>query len=162
MLDSDSVAAATCCTANGIVSTVPVASVSSADMLLKSARNGAEALVKREGRVVVQNFDDGFSLICSAFGGLCGLEMIVNDVGGNYFQESVNGIFLVRLEGAKQAIVVFAELQVSILDEIVEVGASWFAPHAGGPEDGGRDDSLETLNELEPCALVFRVRANAD
>jgi hypothetical protein len=81
--------------------------------------------------------------------------MIVNDVGGDDFQESVNGVFLVRLEGAEQAIVVFAQLQVSILDEIVEVGASWLAPHAGGPEDGGRDDSMEALNELEPGALVF-------
>ena len=61
------------------------------------------------------------SLACAPFCGPRRLEMIVDDIGRNHFQISINGVFVPRLKGPQQMAIVLAEFQVSILDQVVQL-----------------------------------------
>lgn len=67
----------------------------------------------------------------SALGGHRRLEMIVDDVVGHDFQESVNGVFAEGLERAQQTAIALTELEVGVLDEVVDLRPGGFEPMTG-------------------------------
>ncbi len=68
---------------------------------LETLAHDGKAVRRRGRRVVLDGIHDRFCLACPPFHGERGLEMIVDYIGRNHFQESINGIFLSRLEGAQ-------------------------------------------------------------
>jgi len=100
-----------------------------------------------------------FGVPCTPFRGQERLEMIVDDIDRDHLQESINRIFVPRLERSQQTAVVLAELQVGVLDEVVQLRARRFTPAAGSPEDGGGNHHLKSPDEFGPRPLVGRASA---
>lgn len=104
---------------------------------------------------------DGFGLGCASFRGQCAFEMIVDDIGSDHLEKSVNGVFTLRLERPQQPAIVLTELEVGILDQVVELRTRRFAEAARRPQHGRGDDQLEATDELRPRRPVSRARARS-
>ena len=68
---------------------------------LKAAAHNIKAVGAGRFSVDLDRFRDRFRLGRSSLCGQRRLEMIVDDIGRNHFQESKNGIFMPRLERAQ-------------------------------------------------------------
>jgi hypothetical protein len=65
---------------------------------LKTAAHSLEAVGSGCSWLHLHWFHDRFCQACASLCGQGRLEMIVDYIGGNHLQESVNGIFVPRLE----------------------------------------------------------------
>src|SRR3984893_6040252 len=65
---------------------------------------------------------------CSTLGRQRTLEIVVYDIRRNHFQKSIDGFLVQRLEASKQTAVIFAEFQVGILNQVVNLWAGGLAP----------------------------------
>ena len=90
---------------------------------LKTLAHCIKAVGASRFRAHLDWFHDRFRLACAPLCGQRGLEMIMDDIGRNHFQKSINGIFVAGLERPQQAAIALAELQVGILDQVVQLRA---------------------------------------
>ena len=113
-------------------------------------------------RIDLKGLDYRFRLVRAPLHGQGRLVMIVDDIGRDHFQKSVNGIFVPRVEGSQQSVVVFAEFQVGVLDQIVDLRTRGFAPASRRPQYGRSDHGVKAPYELRPRSLIFRASAGPD
>src|ERR1700681_2429099 len=90
------------------------------------------------------------------------LKIVVYNIRRNHFQKSIDGFLVQRLEGSKQTAVIFAEFQVGILNQVVNLWAGGLAPEASGSKHCCSNHNMKSANELGPGALVLRTSASLD
>lgn len=126
---------------------------------LNALADGVKGVGVGRSRTDLDRFSNRFGLGCAALGGECGLEMIAYDIGRDYLEESINGVFSPRLEGSEQTAIVLAKLEVGVLDQVVELDAGWFAKAASRSKHSRSDHQLEATDELGPRGPIFRACA---
>jgi hypothetical protein len=107
-------------------------------------------------------FLDLFELAGAALLGVGGSEVISHYVRGEYFDVAGEGVGVLLLEGAEDAEVVGAELEVGFLEEVVYGLFGGVAESAGGAQDDGGDEAMEAADELFPGFGAARCGAAAD
>src|SRR4030081_1417464 len=127
---------------------------------LKSLHHGVKIVSADRARIDIDRLRQRDS--SSTLGRQRTLEMVVHDIRRNYFQKSIDGFLVQRLEGSKQTAVIFAEFQVGILYQVVNLWAGGFAPEASGSKNCGSNHNMKSAKELGPGALVLRTRASLD
>jgi hypothetical protein len=129
---------------------------------LQPLANPAKAVGAHRSRVDLEGFHNRFRLIRASLHGQRRLVVVVDDVGGHHFQKPVNGVFVPRVERSQQSAVIFAELQVGVLHQIVDLRARRFAPAPRRPQHRRRDHHLKAPYELGPRSLIVRASARPD
>lgn len=107
-------------------------------------------------------FLDLFELAGAALLGVGRFEVIADYVRGEYFDVAGEGVGVLLLEGAEDAEVVSAELEVRLLEEVVYGLFGGIAESAGGAQDDGGDEAMEAADELFPGFGAARCGAAAD
>lgn len=95
-------------------------------------------------------FLDLFELAGAPLLGVGGFEVIADHVRGEDFDVAGEGVGVLLLEGAEDAEVVGAELEVGFLEEVVYGLFGGIAESAGGAQDDGGDEAMEAADELFP------------
>src|ERR1700704_6353074 len=92
-----------------------------------------------------------------------GLEVIEHYSGRDYFEKSVDRVFMPGLELPQLAAFVRAQLEIGFLDEVVEQMRGSLGPRATrGSRHHLSDQRLKSANEFRPSGFVMRTNALFD
>jgi hypothetical protein len=83
-----------------------------------------------------------------------GLEVIVNNVRGDDFQETEDSVGIVGAEVLEQAAIVCTEFQVGFLNQIISQARYRFTPLSCRSEHHGRDQGMKAPDKFGPHELV--------
>ena len=103
-----------------------------------------------------------FELAGAALLGVDRFEMVAHDVGGDYFHVAREGVGVLLLERTEDAEVISTEFEVGFLEEVVNRLFGSIAESAGGAQDDGGDEAVETTDELLPGFRAAGCGAAAD
>jgi hypothetical protein len=129
------------------------------DELFDIGGTGPGTIGVRHGLLFV---DAGINVAAAAFRSVGRFKVIVDDVGGDNFQEAKNGIGMVGAKVFEQAALVGAELEVSFLDKIVKQRRGGLSPNASGAQGDGGDELVKTADKLGPSVVVPTFQARHD
>jgi hypothetical protein len=91
---------------------------------------------------------------------------LIFDMGGNLCGDdldvSEDGVGVARLKFAEQFAIVFTELQMNLLYQIVDGGRRCFSPAAGNSNSDTRNHRMEPTDKLFPDSLVSKINAGHD
>src|ERR1700741_873911 len=89
-------------------------------------------------------------------------EMVAHHVGGDYFDVAGEGVRVLLLERTEDAEVISTELEVGLLEQVVHGMFGGIAESAGGAQDDGGDEAVESTDELLPGFRAAGSGAAAD
>src|SRR5262249_15179366 len=97
----------------------------------------------------------------AALAGMEPFEIVIRDVCGHYLEKRENRVRIWGVKLAQHTRAVGAQLEISLLREIVDYRRRVGAPPARRPIRGDRDDSIESPDEVLP-GRGFSIHAGSD